>query len=277
MIEEFVDHDEVALNTCPLRDGSPQIHCVDRSRPRRPARPGVRRLLHCAAMVATDPLEQPLARRRRSARVILRRLYHRYPEMGTALDYGDPWQLLVSTVLSAQTTDENVNRVTPELFARWSTPEDLAAADPEDVERVVYSTGFYRQKTKSLLALAADIVEKFDGEVPRDLDAMVTLRGVGRKTASVVLAEVWNEPAIAVDTHVRRVTRRLGLTGHTDPEKIEADLKQLYLKETWSGISMRFIQFGREICDARVPRCWGCPLRDRCPYEPKTRRPRAAT
>lgn len=226
-------------------------------------------------MAATNPLQQPVAQRRRSARVILKRLLARYPEMGTALDYLSPWQLLVSTVLSAQTTDDNVNRVTPELFEKWPAPEDLAAADPEEVERVVYSTGFYRQKTKSLLAMAADVVEKFDGEVPRDLDAMVTLRGVGRKTASVVLAEVWGDPAIAVDTHVKRVSRRLGLTANTDPGKIEADLKELYLEETWSSISMRFIQFGRDICDARAPRCWECPLRDRCPHEPKSRRPRA--
>ncbi len=194
--------------------------------------------------------------------------------MATALDYKDPWQLLVSTVLSAQTTDENVNRVTPILFGKWPLPEDLAVANPEDVEQVVFSTGFYRQKTKSVIALAADVVERFDGEVPHDLDAMVTLRGVGRKTASVVLAEVWGDPAIAVDTHVKRIANRLGLTTDSDPVKIEADLKDLYLKKTWAGISMRFIQFGREVCDARKPLCFECPLRDRCPYEPKTTRPR---
>ncbi len=194
--------------------------------------------------------------------------------MATALDYKDPWQLLVSTVLSAQTTDENVNRVTPILFGKWPLPEDLAVANPEDVQQVVFSTGFYRQKTKSVIALAADVVERFDGEVPHDLDAMVTLRGVGRKTASVVLAEVWGDPAIAVDTHVKRIANRLGLTTDSDPVKIEADLKDLYLKKTWAGISMRFIQFGREVCDARKPLCFECPLRDRCPYEPKTTRPR---
>ena len=192
--------------------------------------------------------------------------------MKTALDYADPWQLLVSTVLSAQTTDENVNKVTPVLFEMWPTPEDLAAADPEAVEQVVYSTGYYRQKTRSILSLAADLVERFDGEVPRDLNKMVTLKGVGRKTASVVLAEVWGDPAIAVDTHVKRVSNRLGLTRNTDPVKIEADLKDLYLKKTWAGISMRFIQFGRDVCDAKKPLCFKCPLRDRCPYEPKSRR-----
>jgi len=122
------------------------------------------------------------------------------------------------------------------------------------------------------LSLAADLVERFDGEVPRDLNKMVTLKGVGRKTASVVLAEVWGDPAIAVDTHVKRVSNRLGLTRNTDPVKIEADLKDLYLKKTWAGISMRFIQFGRDVCDAKKPLCFKCPLRDRCPYEPKSRR-----
>ena len=225
-------------------------------------------------MPVIPPVELPLPQRRRAARVVLRRLRRLYPEMKTALDYDDPWQLLVATVLSAQTTDENVNRVTPVLFSRWPTPADLAVAQPEDVEEVIFSTGFYRQKTKSVLSLAADLVERFAGEVPRDLDALVTLKGVGRKTASVVLAEVWDEPAIAVDTHVTRVSQRLGLTTNDDPTRIEGDLKDLFLEETWSGISMRFIQFGRDMCDARKPRCWECPLRDRCPYQPKTRRPR---
>ncbi len=226
--------------------------------------------------MATDhPLNKSLGQRRRGARLILKRLEKLYPEIGTALTYTDPWQLLVATVLSAQTTDENVNRVTPVLFARWPRAEDLAVANPEDVEDVIYSTGYYRQKTKSLLAMAADVVDKYNGEVPRELDDMITLRGVGRKTASVVLAEAWGEPAIAVDTHVKRVSNRLGLTANSDPVRIESDLKELYLRPTWAGISMRFIQFGRDTCDARKPRCWECPLRDRCPFEPKTPRPQA--
>ena len=223
--------------------------------------------------MANQPNISELARQRRNARLILKRLTALYPEMGTALTYADPWQLLVATVLSAQTTDENVNRVTPVLFDRWPHPEDLAHARPEDVEEVVFSTGFYRQKTKSILALAVDIVELHDGEVPRSLDEMVKLRGVGRKTASVVLAEAWGEPAIAVDTHVKRVSNRLGLTTSSDPVKIENHLKELFLKKTWAGVSMRMIQFGRDICDARKPQCWHCPLRDRCPYEPKTASP----
>ena len=201
---------------------------------------------------------------------ILRRLETLYPEAHTALHYRDPWQLLVATVLSAQTTDENVNKVTPVLFERWPTPEDLANADPEEVEKVVYSTGYYRQKTKSIIGLARALVERFDGEVPADLDELVTLPGVGRKTASVVLAEAFHQPAIAVDTHVKRVANRLGLTASSDPVKIERDLKALFPRETWAGISMRFIRFGREYCDARKPRCYVCPLADLCPYPDKT-------
>lgn len=210
------------------------------------------------------------AAERRHARTILGRLKKRYPEIHTALDYEDPWQLLVVTVMSAQTTDENVNKVAPELFRRWPGPADLAAADPEEVEEVIFSTGFYRQKTRSIIALSQDLMERFGGEVPQSLDELVTLRGAGRKTASVVLAEAWGLPAIAVDTHVKRVAHRLGLTDETDPAKIEADLRDLYPEREWSGISMRFIQFGRETCDARTPRCWECEMIDRCRYPDKT-------
>ncbi|MGH8913765.1 MAG: endonuclease III [Acidimicrobiia bacterium] len=200
------------------------------------------------------------------ARAVLNRLTRRYPTIGTALDYESPYHLLVVTVLSAQTTDENVNKVAPVLFARYPTPADLAEANPEDVEKIVYSTGFFRQKTKSIIKLAHGIEELFGGEVPMDLDELVKLPGVGRKTASVVLAEAWGVPAIAVDTHVNRVTRRLGLTSSSAPGKIEQDLKALYPKSTWSGLSMRFIQFGRDICDARRPRCGECELFGLCEW-----------
>lgn len=214
--------------------------------------------------------KKPSAEDRRNARVILNRLVKLYPNIGTALTYADPWQLLVSTVMSAQTTDENVNKVAPALFDAYPTPEDLAAADPEVVEKIIYSTGYYRQKTKSIIALAGDLVDTFDGEVPADLDELIKLRGVGRKTASVVLAEVWNIPAIAVDTHVKRVAHRVGLTPNTDPEKVEHDLMDLYPSDRWTDISMTLIQFGRDVCDAKRPRCWECPLLDRCEYENKS-------
>ena len=209
----------------------------------------------------------PTAAERGKARAILNRLVARYPKARTALDYDDPWQLLVVTVLSAQTTDENVNKVAPNLFSAYPDPGALADANPEDVEQIVFSTGFYRQKTKSIISLSQDLEERHGGKVPIDIDQLVQLRGVGRKTASVVLAEVWDVPAIAVDTHVRRVTGRLGLTTETDPVKIEADLKALYPRSTWSGLSMRYIQFGRDVCDAQRPRCGACEMFGLCAWE----------
>jgi endonuclease-3 len=200
------------------------------------------------------------------ARSILNRLRRRYPEIGTALDYQSPYQLLVVTVLSAQTTDENVNKVAPILFDRYPEAVDLAEADPEEVEKIVYSTGFFRQKTKSIIKLAQGIEEMFGGQVPMEMDELVKLPGVGRKTASVLLAEAWDVPAIAVDTHVRRVTRRLGLTTQTDPVKIESDLKSVFPKSEWAGVSMRIIQFGRDICDAKRPRCGQCELFSLCEF-----------
>lgn len=208
----------------------------------------------------------PTRAERGKARAVLNRLIRRYPTIRTALRYDTAFRLLVVTVLSAQTTDENVNKVAPVLFERYPTPADLAEANPEDVERIVYSTGFFRQKTKSIIALAQGVEEMFGGEVPAELDELVKLPGVGRKTASVVLAEVWDVPAIAVDTHVRRVSRRLGLTAESDPVKIEKDLKALFPPETWSGISMRFIQFGRDVCDARRPLCGECELFSLCEW-----------
>jgi len=202
----------------------------------------------------------PSAKERGKARSVLNRLHIRYPEMRTALNYLDAWQLLVVTVLSAQTTDENVNKVAPVLFDRYPGPAELADANPEDVEQIVFSTGFFRQKTKTIIRLAQDVEEIYQGEVPSDLDELVKLNGVGRKTASVVLAEVWGIPAIAVDTHVKRVTSRLGLTKETDPVRVETDLRALYPEQAWSGISMRFIQFGRDICEARRPRCGSCEM-----------------
>ena len=202
----------------------------------------------------------PTAAQRGKARAVLNRLTRRYPSPQTALDFASPWELLVSTVLSAQTTDENVNRVTPGLFRRWPTAADLAVASLEEVESVIFSTGFYRQKARSIIELSRDLMDRFGGEVPAELEELVTLRGVGRKTASVVLVEAFGVPAIAVDTHVRRVTGRIGLTVQTDPVKIERDLKALYPTKAWGGISMRFIQFGRDICDARAPRCGECEM-----------------
>ena len=211
----------------------------------------------------------PTRKEKGKARAVWNRLLARYPEISTALDYQSPWQLLVSTVLSAQTTDENVNKVAPVLFEAYPTPQDLAGAELSKVEEIVFSTGFYRQKAASIVSLAQDLTERFDGEVPADLDDLVTLRGVGRKTASVVLAEAFDIPAIAVDTHVKRTVNRIGLVDVSDPVKIEQDLKALYPEDKWAGLSMRFIQFGRDTCVARSPRCFECEMVELCDYEDK--------
>jgi len=219
-----------------------------------------------------EPSPTPTPSARRRARTILARLKLRYPEIGTALTFADPWQLLVATVMSAQTTDDNVNRITPLLFERFPTAADLAAANPEDVEQIIYSAGFFRQKTKAIIKLSAALSEQFDGVVPNDLAQLVTLPGVGRKTASVVLAEAFSSPAIAVDTHVRRVAGRLDLTASQDPVRIEMDLRALYPRKEWIGVSMRFIQFGRDICEAPRPRCGACELNRICKWPFKTSR-----
>lgn len=215
---------------------------------------------------------RPTPKERGKARAVLNRLKRRYPTIRTALEYRNPWELLVVTILSAQTTDENVNRVAPELFRRYPTPADLAEADPEEVEKIVYSTGYYRQKSRAIIEMSRDLEERYGGEVPADLDEMVKLRGVGRKTASVVLAEAWGIPAIAVDTHVRRVSRRLGLSRQEDPAKIEEDLKALFPEKEWAGLSMRIIQFGRDICDARRPRCEECEMFSLCEWPERLER-----
>ena len=217
--------------------------------------------------VPAQPIASPAQKRR--ARTILKRLKDRYPDIATALDYVAGFQLLVATVMSAQTTDETVNKITPILFERYPRPADLAAANPEDVERIIFSSGFYRQKTKSIIALARGVVEEFNGVVPATLDELVRLPGVGRKTASVVLAEAFRSPAIAVDTHVRRVARRLELTSNPDPVKIERDLKAVFPRKEWAGISMRIIQFGRDVCDARRPLCETCELNRICRWPGK--------
>ncbi len=214
---------------------------------------------------------EPSSAERARAGRISKRFAELYPEISTALTYANPWQLIVSTAISAQTTDVNVNKATPALFAAYPTPEDLANANPEDVERLIFSTGFYKQKSRSIVALAAAIVDHHGGEVPEDMDLLVTLPGVGRKTASVVLAEAFGRPEIAVDTHVKRVALRIGLTAETDPTKVERDLKAVVPKPHWNKLSMRMIQFGRDVCDARNPRCRSCALRRTCKYPEKTK------
>jgi endonuclease-3 len=202
------------------------------------------------------------------ARRTLERLASEYP--GTArslcaLDHRSPFELLVATILSAQCTDERVNMVTPHLFARYPTPEALAAAAPLDVEEIIRSTGFYRNKTKSLLGMAGALVDRFGGEVPSRMSDLVTLPGVGRKTANVVRSVAMDLPGLPVDTHVGRLARRLGLTTETDPVKAELALNAMVPARERGVFSLRLILHGRAVCTARRPRCGSCVLADFCP------------
>jgi endonuclease-3 len=199
------------------------------------------------------------------ARRLSEKLARLYPEARISLDFKTPWQCLAATILSAQCTDERVNQVTPALFAKYPDPSAMAAADPRDVERMIVTTGFFRQKTKSLKAAAQDIVERFGNRLPDTMEDLVTLRGVGRKTANVVLGHVHGKPGLVVDTHVRRVSFRLGLTTSREPTIIEQDLCAILPSDDWTPFSMRLIFHGRQVCKAASPRCPQCTLLPDCP------------
>lgn len=200
---------------------------------------------------------------------IRRILNAHYPHVKTQLNFETPFQLLVATILSAQCTDKQVNAVTPKLFEVLNTPQNFAEAPLETIESLVRSTGFYKNKAKNLQKCSSAIVERFGGEVPDNLDDLVSLPGVGRKTANVVLGAVHGIPGIVVDTHVARISRRLDMTRHTDPEKIERHLMAVIPEPEWNDFSHRLIYFGREICMARKPACDRCFLNQLCYAEDK--------
>lgn len=209
--------------------------------------------------------ESVAAKRARTAEIV-RRLHAEYPDAKCSLDHRNAYELLTATILSAQCTDERVNLVTPALFARYPTPADLAGARSEDVEELIRSTGFFRNKARSLLGMAGAVTERHDGAVPREIDALVKLPGVGRKTANVVLGNAFGiDEGVVVDTHVKRLSGRLGLTRNTDPEKIEVDLMKLVERSEWTAVSHLFIYHGRAVCKAPTPRCEVCVLSDICP------------
>ncbi len=188
-----------------------------------------------------------------------------YPNTKPALDHSNPLELLIATILSAQCTDARVNIVTKELFKNYKTPEDYANANPKELEREIYSTGFYKQKTKSLIGCCTKLVEEFNSEVPADFEALTKLPGVGRKTASVVASNAFGIPAIAVDTHVKRITNLLGIVDTKDVVKIEFKLKELLPEKDWGNSTHWFIAHGRKICIARRPKCDECFLKKYCP------------
>jgi endonuclease-3 len=202
------------------------------------------------------------------ARETTARLAAEYPGTATelcALRHANPYELLAATILSAQTTDERVNLATPALFARYPTPEDLAGAAPAEVEGLIQSIGLYRNKARSLVGMAQALVERFDSEVPTRMEDLVTVPGVGRKTANVVRSVAFGLPGLPVDTHVGRLSRRLGLTEQTDPVKAELELNAMVPARERGGFSLRLILHGRQVCDARRPRCDICVLNDFCP------------
>lgn len=208
------------------------------------------------------PLTDP-----QTAHNVLRRLMERYPGATTALVHRNAFELLVATILSAQCTDKRVNMVTPSLFARYPNAEAMAQADPAELEQMIHSTGFYREKTKSLIAMSQDLVSRFGGEVPDTMEGLTSLRGVARKTANVVLGTAFGKnEGVVVDTHVKRIAQRLGWTDQKDPDKIERDLMALFPRELWTVVGHTLILHGRDLCDARKPRCPECPVAAMCPY-----------
>lgn len=220
--------------------------------------------------VATGAESPPIALVRR-ARAINRSLAEAYPDARCELDYDTPYQLLVATVLSAQCTDVRVNLVTPALFSRWPDAVAMAGADTAELEEAIRTTGFFRAKARSILELSADIVERYDGKVPGRLADLVTLRGVGRKTANVVLGNAFGIPGITVDTHMGRLARRLGLTINDDPVAVERDLMELIERKEWTSWSHRIIFHGRRRCKARAPDCASCEIASFCPTAPGAR------
>jgi endonuclease III len=216
----------------------------------------------------SDVSPPPTPELERRAKVVIKRLAATYPGSAaelTALRHQDPFQLLVATILSAQTTDARVNQVTPSLFAAYPDAPAMAHADPERLEALIHPTGFFRSKTKSLIGMSEALVERHGGEVPRSMEELVQLPGVGRKTANVVLSVAFGKPGLAVDTHVGRLARRLGFTTSNDPEVVERDLDALVPPKERGAFSLRLILHGRAVCVARVPRCPICVLNDVCP------------
>ncbi len=212
----------------------------------------------------------PSATQKRRAKAVLRRLGSAYPDWGPTLRFRTPFELLVATILAAQASDESVNKVTESLFVKYRGPEDYVRAKQEDLEREVHSLGFFRQKAKAVKAAAQGVLEKFGGKVPKEVERLTELRGVGRKTASIVVGAAYGVPSIGVDRHVARVSQRLGFTTRADPDKIEPDLRALFPKAAWVKATWCLVLHGRRTCTP-TPKCRVCPVRELCPYPKKTR------
>lgn len=209
-------------------------------------------------------------KKKERAELVIEKLKEVYPNAHCELYHENPFQLLIATILSAQCTDERVNMVTPNLFKKYPTPKKMAAAPQEDIEKIIHSTGFYKNKAKNIISCASDLQTKYKGDLPKDIDKLVALAGVGRKTANVVLGNAFNiNEGIVVDTHVKRITNLLGLTKNDDPIKIEKDLVKLFQRDDWTDISHLLIFHGRRRCIARRPQCDLCELAYLCPSKGK--------
>ncbi len=211
----------------------------------------------------------PSLDRQERLRAIAKTLQRTMPTPTMELDHRSPWELLVATILSAQCTDQRVNQVTPPLFRRYQRPAGLAAAKLPELEQLIRSTGFFKSKAKHLVACGKAVTERFNEQVPQTMEELITLPGVGRKTANVILGNAFGQPGVVVDTHVKRVAKRLGLTGSDNPDRVEKDLQQLMPKSQWTAVSQRLLLHGRYICLARKPQCHTCPVYRHCPWKEK--------
>jgi endonuclease-3 len=211
----------------------------------------------------------PTLDRHERLRAIAKTLQRSMPTPKMELDHRSPWELLVATILSAQCTDQRVNQVTPTLFRRYPGPAELAAANPSELEQLIRSTGFFKSKAKHLMGCGKAVTERFNERVPQTMEELITLPGVGRKTANVILGNAFGQPGIVVDTHVKRVAKRLGLTKSDNPDLVERDLQQLTPKSQWTAVSQRLLLHGRYICLARKPQCRTCPIYRHCPWKEK--------
>ncbi len=210
-------------------------------------------------------MRKSLPEKKVRAKAIYRQLTKSYPNVRCELDYNSAFQLLVATVLSAQCTDKRVNQTTPALFKKYPNPKKMSKADLKDIQRLVKSTGFFRAKAKNIKALSNKIMEDFDGDVPSNLEDLITLPGVGRKTANVVLGHAFGIPGITVDTHFGRLSRRFGWSKQSDPLKVEFEVGELIAEKEWTNLSQRMIWHGRRVCHSRKPACGACPLAKLCP------------
>ena len=204
---------------------------------------------------------------------IIEELKKYYPDATCSLDFETPFQMLVAVMLSAQCTDERVNKTTPSLFEKYSTPEDICKMELEELEKIIHPCGFYKNKAKNIKAMAKEIIEKYDGKVPETMDELTSLPGVGRKSANVVMLEAFNNPqGIAIDTHAKRIANRVGLSKQTDPSKIEQDILKLIPKEYYKDVNHLLVWHGRKTCDARKPKCEECPINTYCNFCEKSKK-----